>query len=68
MSDMIHHHFDPEPRESIRYSPHIRSDYPLLTGEVLRRGEFRRGRRTRRILLARRRKHLFGGQRSDYDD
>jgi hypothetical protein len=66
----MHHRFDPGPRESIRYSPHIQtlSDYPLLIGEVLRRGEFRRERRARRILLAHRIKHLFGGQRSDYDD
>jgi hypothetical protein len=60
---MIHPHFDTESRESVRYSPHIRtlSDYPLLIGKVLRRGEVRRERRARRVLFARRIKHLFGG-------
>ena len=31
---MILHHYDTEVRESVRYSPHIRtlSDYPLLLG------------------------------------
>jgi hypothetical protein len=60
---MIHPHFAPEPRESVRYSPHTRtlSDYPLLIGELLRRDELRRQRRAKRARFAQRMKHLFGG-------
>ena len=59
---MIHHHFDVEPKESVRYSPHTRtlSDYPLLIGEVLRRNDLRRERRTKRVRLVRRIEHIFG--------
>jgi hypothetical protein len=60
---MIRPHFDPEPREPFRYSPHTRtlSDYPLLIGELLRRDEFRRQRRAKRARFAQRMKHFFGG-------
>ena len=59
---LIHYHFDSEPRESMRYSPHARtlSDYPLLIGEVLRRSDRRRERRVKRALFAQRMKHLLG--------
>jgi hypothetical protein len=61
---MIHPHLDPEPRESVRYSPDTRtlSDYPLLIGELLRRGELRRQRQAKRALFAQRMKHLFGAR------
>ena len=58
---MILHHYDTEVRESVRYSPHIRtlSDYPLLVGEVLRREDQRRQRRTKRARFAQKFRQFF---------
>ena len=58
---MILHHSDAEIRESVWYSPHIRtlSDYPLLLGEVLRRGDLRRQRRAKRAGFAQKLRNVF---------
>ena len=58
---MILHHSNAEVRESVQYSPHIRtlSDYPLLLGEVLRRDDLRRQRRAKRAVFAQKFRHFF---------
>jgi len=58
---MMLHHYEAEVRESVRYSPHIRtlSDYPLLLGEVLRRDDLRRQRRTKWAGFVQKFRHFF---------